>query len=76
MSVYHKEALLTNIHTPCTNTFAQYSSFNHFFYRKLNLTEVFKDVKSNVIGGLIQKYEMDFKLCEYEETLKELRNLL
>ena len=44
--------------------------------RRVNIEKVFKNSNSSVIEGIINKYKMDFLMCGYEETLRDLNNLL
>jgi len=43
---------------------------------KFNATEVLREVPSTIIRNIYKQYEVDFILCGYEETLKELDNLI
>ena len=49
---------------------------NGYHFRKINLDEVFQDVSSETLAGLVRKYEMDFQMCGYEATLAELRQMI
>ena len=49
---------------------------NGYNFRKINLDEVFKDISSETLAGLVRKYEMDFQMCGYEATLAELRRMI
>lgn len=42
----------------------------------LNLTNLFSNTSSFTISKIISKYEKDFQLCGYEDTLHQLQNLL
>ena len=42
----------------------------------LNLTNLFSNTSSITISKIISKYEKDFQLCGYEDTLHQLQNLL
>jgi len=43
---------------------------------KLNVTELLQDVPTTIIRKIYERYEVDFIQCGYEETLKELDNLI
>ena len=53
-----------------------YYNSNGYHFRKINLDEVFQDVSSETLAGLVRKYEMDFQMCGYEATLAELRQMI
>ena len=40
-----------------------------------NVKEIFTNISSTVISGIIKRYYMDFKICGYEETLQQLETL-
>ena len=39
------------------------------------IKEMFTNISSTVISGIIKRYYMDFKICGYEETLQQLETL-
>ena len=43
--------------------------------RQINIKQIFTNISRTVISGLIERYYMDFKICGYEETLQELKDL-
>ena len=45
-------------------------------FSKINLDKVFNGVPSDVLEGLLRKYEMDFRICGYSETLAEFKALI
>ena len=62
---------------PCSlNILQVYYNSNGYHFRKINLDEVFQDVSSETLAGLVRKYEMDFRMCGYEATLAELRQMI
>ena len=62
---------------PCSlNILQVYYNSNGYHFRKINLDEVFQDVSSETLAGLVRKYEMDFQMCGYEATLAELRQMI
>ena len=58
------------------NILQVYYNSNGYHFRKINLDEVFQDVSSETLAGLVRKYEMDFQMCGYEATLAELRQMI
>ena len=44
--------------------------------RRVDIEKVFKKSNASDIEGIITKYEMDFLMCGYEETLQDLKKLL
>ena len=45
-------------------------------FSKINLGKVFRGVSSEVLEGLLRKYELDFRICGYDETLAEFKALI
>ena len=45
-------------------------------FSKINLDKVFDGVPTDVLKGLLRKYEMDFRICGYSETLAEFKALI
>ena len=43
---------------------------------KMKLWKMFKGSTAKVIKKIITKYQKDFEMCGYEETLDGLRNIL
>ena len=37
---------------------------------------MFRGVPSQVLEGLLRKYELDFRICGYDETLAEFKALM
>ena len=43
--------------------------------RQTDIRQIFNNISSTVIRGIIERYYMDFKICGYEETLQQLESL-
>ena len=43
--------------------------------RQTDIGQIFRNISSTVISGIIKRYYMDFKICGYEETLQQLETL-
>ena len=44
-------------------------------HQGIKIKEIFTNISSTVISGIIKRYYMDFKICGYEETLQQLETL-
>ena len=72
-----QQIVLLTVRFPCSlNILQVYYNSNGYHFRKINLDEVFQDVSSETLAGLVRKYEMDFQMCGYEATLAELRQMI
>ena len=58
--------------------FETYKKFGapFFCFSKINLEKAFRGLSSHVLEGLLRKYELDFRICGYDETLEEFKALI
>ena len=54
---------------------AHFNSHGNNVMNKMKLWKMFRGSTAKVIKKLIVKYQKDFEICGYEETLDGLRNI-
>ena len=47
---------------------------SHRHQSPLNVTNIFKDVPKSLLSSIIEKFTIDFEVCGYQETLKEMKH--
>ena len=68
--------IVISFHNPGNKcTFSSYLWYNALLYSSLDVDRIFGNSSLADIRGIIRRYEMDFRVCGYDDTLAELLQL-